>query len=194
MATPRLPREARRAQLIEVAASTFLANGYDRTSMDQIAQAAGVSRLIVYRIFGSKEDVYREVLRELLVDLGRAFEGLSFAAVAERGAARLMLPVARAHPDAFRLLCRDAAHQHAFEEIADEFRTYVTMYARAILSTIIGDTTLLDWAARSAGAHLIDGICNWLDDGDPGRDDELATTMIAGLRALAGAWSGSPVG
>jgi AcrR family transcriptional regulator len=194
MATPRLPREARRAQLIEAAASTFIANGYDKTSMDQVAQTGGVSRLIVYRIFGSKEDLYRAVLRQLLVDLGAAFEGLSFQAVAERGAARLMMPVARAHPDAFRLLCRDAAHQQPFEDIADEFRTYVTMYARAILSTIIEDATLLDWAARTAGAHLIDGICNWLDDGDAARDEEITATMIAGLRALAGAWSGSPVG
>jgi AcrR family transcriptional regulator len=171
----RLPRAARRAQLIEAAASAFLGRGFDKTSMEDVAQVAGVSRLIVYRIFESKE----------------AFSGLSFEAVAERGAAGVILPVARAKPDAFRLLSRDARNRPEFEDVAAEFTTYVTAYARGILSLIIEDGMLLDWAARTAGAHLVEGICNWLDDGDPARDDEAALVMTRGLRALAGAWAGA---
>ena len=186
--TVRLPRAARRAQLIEAGASAFLARGYDKTSMEDVAQAAGVSRLIVYRNFESKEDLYRQILRQLLVDLGDAFSGLSFEDVAARGAATVIMPVARAHPAAFRLLWRDAWHEPPFEDLAAEFRTYVTVYARAIFSSFIEDEARLDWAARSAGAHLVDGICNWLDNGDPARDDELAATMSRGLRALATAW------
>jgi AcrR family transcriptional regulator len=188
----RLPRAARRAQLIEAAASAFLARGYDKTSMEDVAQAAGVSRLIVYRNFESKEDLYRQILRQLLVDLGEAFSGLSFEDVAARGASTVIMPVARTHPAAFRLLWRDAWHEPPFEDLAEEFRTYVTVYARAILSRFIPDEALLDWAARSAGAHLVDGICNWLDFGDPARDDEVAATMSRGLRALAAAWADLP--
>jgi AcrR family transcriptional regulator len=189
--SPRLPREARRAQLIAVAAAAFRDHGFDKTSVEEIAHAAGVSRLIVYRNFGSKEDLYRQVLRQLLTDLGSAFEGLSFEAVAERGAATLIMPVARSHADAFRLLWRDAWHQPPFEDLALEFRTYVTTFAKAILSTYIEDAEMLDWAARTAGAHLVEGICNWLDDGDPARDEMMARTMTVGLRSLAAAWVGS---
>ena len=185
----RLPRAARRAQLIEAAASAFLRRGYDKTSMEDVAQVAGVSRLIVYRNFDSKDDLYRQVLRQLLAELGEAFSGLSFEDVAERGAPTVVLPVARAHPDAFRLLWRDAWHEPAFADLFEEFRTYVTVYARAILSGFIADELRLDWAARSAGDHLVGGICNWLDDGDPARDAEQALVMSAGLRALASAWS-----
>jgi hypothetical protein len=127
-----------------------------------------------------------------LTDLGAAFSGLSFEDVAAQGAATVILPVARSHPDAFRLLWRDAWHQPPFEDLAEEFRTYVTVYARAILSGFITDVVRLDWAARSAGAHLIDGICNWLDAGEPARDDELAAALSDGLRSLAVAWSDSP--
>lgn len=190
----RLPRAARQAQLIGAAASAFLAGGFERTSMEDIAREAGVSRLIVYRNFASKEDLYRQVLRRVLVDLGAAFSGLSFDDVADRGAATVVLPVARAHPDAFRLLWRDAWHRPPFEDLANEFRTYVTVYARAILRSFIADETRLDWAARSAGAHLVDAICNWLDQGDPGRDAEAAATISAGLRALAAAWSDGSAG
>jgi AcrR family transcriptional regulator len=188
-ASSRLPRAARRAQLIEVGAAAFLGRGYDRTSMEDVAQAAGVSRLIVYRNFESKEDLYRQILRQLLVDLGDAFSGLSFEEVAARGAATVILPVARAHPDAFRLLWRDAVRQAPFEDLGEELRTYVAVYARAILAGFISDPVRLDWAARTAGAHLIDAVCNWLDDGDPAADDELGAAVSAGLRALAAAWS-----
>ena len=185
----RLPREARRAQVIEAAAGAFLAGGYDGTSMDDVAQAAGVSRLIVYRIFESKQDLYRAVLTTVLADLGRRFDGLGIDAIRSQGAANVILPVARAHPDAFRLLWRHAWHEPAFADVAREFRAYVTSYARAILSTYLTDDVVLDWAARSAGAHLIDGLCNWLDAGDPDRDAELGDRMTRGLRAMAGAWA-----
>jgi AcrR family transcriptional regulator len=187
--TSRLPREARQAQLIAAAAAAFLGDGFDKTSMDQVAQTAGVSRLIVYRNFASKEDLYRAVLRGVLRDLGTAFEGLSFEDVAERGAARVIMPVARAHPAAFRLLWRDAWQQPPFADIAGEFRGYVSLYAGAILGRYIHDDTILTWATRTAGAHLVDSICNWLDDGDPARDAEVADRISAGLRALAAAWS-----
>lgn len=185
----RLPRAARRAQLIEAGAAAFLRGGFDNTSMEDVAQAAGVSRLIVYRNFDSKEDLYRQILRQVLVDLGDAFSGLSFEEVAARGAATVIMPVARAHPDAFRLLWRDAWHQPSFEDLGEEFRSYVTVYASAILARFITDRLRLDWAARTAGAHLIDSVCNWIDLGEPARDDELAATVSAGLRALAVAWS-----
>jgi AcrR family transcriptional regulator len=187
--TSRLPREARRAQLVDAAASAFLVDGYDKTSMDLVAQTAGVSRLIVYRNFDSKQDLSREVLREVLRDLGTAFEGLSFEDVAARGAATVIMPVARAHPAAFRLLWRDAWQQPPFADIATAFRGYVSLYARAILATFIDDEAMLVWATRTAGAHLVDAICNWLDDGDESRDAEVADRISAGLRALAAAWS-----
>jgi len=185
----RLPRAARRAQLIEAGAAAFLRGGFDKTSMEDVAQQAGVSRLIVYRNFESKEDLYRQILRQLLVDLGAAFSGLSFEEVGARGAATVIMPVARAHPDAFRLLWRDAWHQPPFADLGEEFRTYVTVYASAILAAFIDDRLRLEWAARTAGAHLIDAVCNWIDHGDPARDDEVAATVSAGLRALALAWS-----
>lgn len=187
--TERLPRAERRAQLIEVAAGAFLERGYDATSMDDVARRAGVSRLILYRIFESKPELYRAVLATVLAELGTRFVGLDIADIRERGAAHVILPVARAHPDSFRLLWRNASREPEFADVAEDFRNYVTYYARELLELYIQDEALVHWAARSAGAHLIDGLCTWLDDGDAERDEELATIMTEGLRALAVAWS-----
>lgn len=185
----RLPRAARRVQLLDAAARAFLDRGFDGTSMEDVAQEAGVSRLIVYRIFDSKHELYRAVLAQVNSALAHQFVGVGVAEITDRGAARMMLPVARAHPDAFRLLWRHAWHEPDFTDQSRDLRTYVTFYAGEALRPYIGDPVILDWAARSAGAHLVEGICNWLDVGEPSRDDEFATTMSVGLRALAAAWS-----
>lgn len=64
MGTPaRLPRALRRAQLLETATRQFTRSGYHRTSMDSIATAAGVTKPVLYQHFGSKEDLYLEVVR-----------------------------------------------------------------------------------------------------------------------------------
>ncbi|MDX6234789.1 MAG: hypothetical protein QOH68_3907, partial [Nocardioidaceae bacterium] len=42
--TSRLPRTARRAQLLEVALEVFVEQGYHSASMDEIAERAGVSK------------------------------------------------------------------------------------------------------------------------------------------------------
>lgn len=189
-ASARLPREERRQQLIEAAAGAFLERGFDATSMEDVAQAAGVTRLIVYRIFDSKQDLYRAVLDQLMAALAGAFGGRDTEEIRQSGAAKVLLPVARRHPDAFRLLWRHALYEAEFEDVAMLFRTYVTNYARAILATfIVDDEDRLDWAARSAGASLIESLCIWLDVGDPARDDEVGDRITDGLRAMAGAWA-----
>ena len=82
----RLPRAARREQLIRAAAAAFLSAGYDKTSMDDVAKAAGVTRLIVYRIFESKEALYVAVIASVLDDLGAQFDpGSAPLPIGQRG-------------------------------------------------------------------------------------------------------------
>src|SRR5262249_55535664 len=100
-AAVRLPRAERRAQLVRAAASAFLTNGYEKTSMEDVARAAGVTRLIVYRIFESKQQLYLAVLGAVLEDIGSSFEDEQALSV---GIAPALLGVARRHPDGFRLL------------------------------------------------------------------------------------------
>ncbi|MEU5878000.1 TetR/AcrR family transcriptional regulator [Spirillospora sp. NPDC047279] len=56
--TKRLPLPARRDQLLDVAEKLFVENGYAAVTMEDIARAAGVTRPIPYKHFGTKEGVY----------------------------------------------------------------------------------------------------------------------------------------
>lgn len=50
-------RRAVRAELSEAAQELFLAHGYEHTTVEQIADAVGISRRSFFRYFKSKEDV-----------------------------------------------------------------------------------------------------------------------------------------
>ena len=58
----RLPAEQRRSQLLEVAVEVFAARGFHATSMDEVAEAAGVTKPVLYQHFPSKRALYRELL------------------------------------------------------------------------------------------------------------------------------------
>ncbi len=63
----RLPAAERRQQLIETALTMFSERGLHGTSMDDIADAAGVTKPVLYQHFDSK----RALFLELLDDVGR---------------------------------------------------------------------------------------------------------------------------
>jgi AcrR family transcriptional regulator len=54
----RLPRRERRAQLLDAAREVFVAQGYHAAAMDDIADAAGVSKPVLYQHFPGKLDLY----------------------------------------------------------------------------------------------------------------------------------------
>jgi AcrR family transcriptional regulator len=58
----RLTADARRRQLFDVALSLFAAHGYPATTMDDIAEAAGVTKPLVYQHFDSKRALYLELM------------------------------------------------------------------------------------------------------------------------------------
>ena len=58
----RLPRTARRAQLLHVALDVFAESGYHAASMDEIAERAGVSKPVLYQHFPGKLDLYLALL------------------------------------------------------------------------------------------------------------------------------------
>jgi AcrR family transcriptional regulator len=61
----RLTGEQRRQQLVEVAASLFSERGYRSTTMDDVAEAAGVTKPLLYQHFSSKKALYLELVEEI---------------------------------------------------------------------------------------------------------------------------------
>ena len=64
-----MPRAEREAQILEVAERVFADNGYQATSMDDIAAQVGLSKPMLYEYFGSKEGLLLACLRRAKAEL-----------------------------------------------------------------------------------------------------------------------------
>jgi AcrR family transcriptional regulator len=170
-----LKREDRVASILAAAARAFAVGGYAATSMEDIAAEAGVTKLIVYRHFATKQELYERVLDHTRARLG---EALGFRSrEADPDMVGQLLAAARAEPEAFTLLFRHSAREPQFAEYAAGFRTRALAAAEEALSPLVTDPVVRRWTAATSFALTIEGILQWLDDGDPERDAEIATYL-----------------
>ena len=68
----RMPRPARRLQLLGAARDVFVAQGYHAAAMDEIAERAGVSKPVLYQHFPGKLELYLALLDESADELVNA--------------------------------------------------------------------------------------------------------------------------
>src|SRR5690348_6621074 len=59
----RLRREERESLMLDAAGEAFAARGFHGASMERIAAAAGITKPMLYRYFGSKEGLYAAYVR-----------------------------------------------------------------------------------------------------------------------------------
>src|SRR5437588_12218189 len=62
----RLDHDERRAQILACARRLFSERNYDAVSTTDIAREAGVARGLLHHYFGTKRDLYLEVVRDLV--------------------------------------------------------------------------------------------------------------------------------
>jgi len=189
-AAPRqlLPRPARQAAILRGAASAFARSGFAATSMEDVASACEVTKLIVYRHFDSKEELYRTILERVFHRMGEELEaGLRQPDLRGVGA-RTILTVAREDPDSFVLLWRHAAREPQFAEYAHEQREVAVAAVRDLMALDSGDKTMDHWSAECAFGWLVEAVLTWLEVGEASRDEEFVVRATDALRAMRAAW------
>lgn len=186
--TRRLPRAQRRETILVGAAHAFAAAGFAATSMADVAAAAGVTPLIVYRHFDSKEELYRAVLADVAAELLARMAGEPDPEGYGLGAATL-LAVARENPDGFRLLWRHATREPQFASEADALRNQALGQAKSSLEGLIAPE-FVEWGAHAVLGYLVEAVLAWLDHGDPARDEQLVRAINRSLQAGVQGWAG----
>jgi AcrR family transcriptional regulator len=186
--TKLLPRAERRASILRGAAEAFARSGFAHTSMEDVAAACGVTRLILYRHFETKEELYRAVLQEVFDRLGEELRA-GLAAGTRGLGARTLLVVAREDPAAFNLFWRHAAREPQFAEYASELRSISVDVARRFIPVESGDPVIDRWMAESLFGWLVEATLTWLERGDPAHDAAFVDRATQGLVGLRAAWS-----
>jgi AcrR family transcriptional regulator len=153
----RLPAAARRRQLLDHALDVFAERGFHATSMNDVAEAAGVTKPVLYQHFGSKRELYRELLGDVGDQLQGAIVDATAQAPGPRGQVeagfRAYFRFVVEHRSAFSLLF---GSDNRFDvEFAGTVRRVETAIAEAVASLIDAD---LDEEHRRTLAYGVVGL------------------------------------
>ncbi|MGI9605017.1 MAG: TetR/AcrR family transcriptional regulator [Acidimicrobiales bacterium] len=191
--TTRLGADERKLQLLVAALHTFGANGFTATSMNDVAEAAGVTKPVVYQHFDSKHHLYLELLSQTR---SRLVELLS-AAVESAGGPREQLERAfnayfhffADEPANFTVLYGEGVRSdpHFTEELRAVEDTFVSFTAEYIdIEGVERDDRLM--YARAVAGLLEGAVRRWIQEGERRNPDELSSMIFEfawkGLRGV----------
>ncbi len=188
----RLTAPARREQILDVALEVFARSGFHGSSMNDVADAAGVTKPVLYQHFDSKRELYQALLDEvgnrLLRSIAKAVaEATDGKSQTELGFQAYFRWVADDH-DAFLLLFGSGSRRDG--EFATAVRRITAEAADAIAPLIAVD---IDESHRKTLAHALVGLAEGasrrlVERGDEFDADEIAREVSAlawaGLRAV----------
>jgi AcrR family transcriptional regulator len=104
----RLPADRRRQQLLDVALKLFAQRGFNATTMDDIAEKAGVTKPLLYQHFESKRALYLELVGAvsdtMLEAIGKAVAAAGGPREQVEGGFAAYFHLVVTHADAFYLL------------------------------------------------------------------------------------------
>ena len=186
----RLPRRARRAQLLTAALEVFVAQGYHAAAMDDIAERAGVSKPVLYQHFPGKLELYVALLDQscdqIISSCAAALESTDDNKQRVQATMHAFYAYMASEEGAFRLVFEsDLTNEPAVRARVDRVTTEC---ARLIAGVISEDTGLPEEQSLLLAVSLV-GMGQvsarfWL--GKEGTiDQDQAARLVAGL-----AWRG----
>src|SRR5262245_58877432 len=187
----RMPRDARRVQLLESALEVFVAQGYHAAAMDDIADRAGVSKPVLYQHFPGKLELYLALLDQscdtIIAACKHALESTEDNKQRVTATMHVFYDYVASAQGAFRLVFEsDLTNEPAVRERVDRVTREC---ADAIADVIHEDTGLSGEQSQLLAASLV-GMAQvsarvWLVT-DGGIRQQDAATLVAGL-----AWRGT---
>lgn len=179
----RLPRAARREQLLAAATEAFARSGFAATSLDDVAREAGVTRMVLYTHFESKIALYQAALDRMRARLLAATRAPDY----DEFSINKLLDAAADDPAGFRLLFHHAAREPEFRSEVDQIRADGVAVARRLLAPAITEPQWAEWVCLLVPTVTLDAVMAWLDAGRPDRDGAATRIrqVIEGIVAAA---------
>jgi len=176
----RMSGKERREQLLDVGRTLFADKGFDGTSVEEIADKAGVSKPVVYEHFGGKEGLYAVVVdrevRRLLERITASLQGNHPRELLEQAAGALLDYVEK-DTDGFRILVRDSPVASS----GGTFASMISDIATQVEHVLAGEFKSRGYDPKLAGLYsqaLVGMVALtgqwWLDARKPKRDEVAA--------------------
>ncbi|MCO1655521.1 TetR/AcrR family transcriptional regulator [Pseudonocardia humida] len=193
----RVPRAVRERQLLDIAEKLFVRHGYDGTSIEDVARAAGVTRPVVYEHHGDKDGLFvacvRRARREFEQALATATAGAADADVPALLGQGAELFFARLQRDPRRCALLLTTGSGPLGERLADLRDGTVDRVAALIAVHAPELT--DPAVRAAAARVVVGAAEelarwWLRSPDVPRErvvEHFRTFVTPGLLAAIGA-------
>jgi AcrR family transcriptional regulator len=176
----RMSGKERREQLLDVGRTLFADKGFDGTSVEEIAEKAGVSKPVVYEHFGGKEGLYAVVVdrevRRLLDRITASLDGDHPRLLLEQAAGALLEYVEK-ETDGFRILVRDSPVASS----AGTFASMISDIASQVEHVLAAEFKARDYEPKLAALYsqaLVGMVALtgqwWLDARKPKREEVAA--------------------
>ena len=125
------PRDTR-AEILAVAAELFSAQGYEATSLREIAERLGITKAALYYHFPGKDDILRALLEPMSAVITELLQRLETARDVGEWADALswVIGMIFEHLTLFRVLERNRHAMQHLHEVFDEMQEHVQMHAR----------------------------------------------------------------
>jgi AcrR family transcriptional regulator len=168
----RLQVDERRAQLIAAGAELFAEHAFEEISMRQIAQAAGISKPLLYHYFPSKIALFKAAVAEQATELQALIEPSGDGTPFEQLTRSLDAYLAwiEGHSRAWRKLMQSAATLPEAGDVVEGFRTQTL---EQIVRRVAGTGTpppALRAALRGWLGYVDAVLLDWVDGHDLSRD------------------------
>ncbi|MBS0361574.1 MAG: TetR/AcrR family transcriptional regulator [Proteobacteria bacterium] len=170
---PRVDVAARRREYIQVASRVFLDKGLGAATMQDIADAAGVPKVLIYRIFPSKQALL-DAIRDFVLERIEIAYQVPIYGYGER--AREIVHAARVCPEAFLLVFRYGQTGIDQPDWAEALRRVIGSYTLVRWFTPGPDAppgaeTRARYASRLNVGPFLETLIRWIEAKD-GLDDE----------------------
>ncbi|HET6529238.1 MAG TPA: TetR/AcrR family transcriptional regulator [Actinoplanes sp.] len=153
----RLPRSARRKQLLAAAQQIFVAHGYHAAAMDDIAERAGVSKPVLYQHFPGKLELYLALLDThcdaIIAKVRTAMLATPDNKDRVKGAVQAYFDFVDHESEAFRLVFESDLRNDS--QVRERVERVEQGCIAAVTDTIISDTGLSKASAELLAAALV---------------------------------------
>ena len=177
----RVPRAVRRRQLVELAEQLFAERGFARTSMEELARRAGVTKPVIYELFESKDGLFRacvdRAIERMAASIVEAFRSETEPEARLRAGGLAFLRFARDNRVAWDLM----AMQGRFADQAQAVRRDQAQLIRALMAEIAPEGT--DPQELEAVAYAVnsayEGAAHWMWEHPDAPVEQVADWIVA---------------
>ena len=178
--------EERRQLLMDAAVQVIARQGLRSTTMDDISASLGMTKIVLYRTFGSKDKLIQSILERTTNE----FLNVDAQKIEKYGdRLQRYIDISRKHEDSMRILLLQTPHDEKYNK---QYKNLSRKLVKRTKERIkqrqqTGETDCaldINFCSESIVSFILDSISRWLKHGKQSQDEEFVRWMLVSRAAM----------